>query len=87
MGQTLERSLENKVLQLLTLKKKLVRCICPRCHQRHLVYMLWTGRGMPRKYCPMCRSTVSGYDWRLLDGTGPLQFSHSRRKARCGEDD
>lgn len=42
--------------------KCFVSCLCPRCNIRHNVYMLWTGRGIPRKYCVNCKPLVSGYD-------------------------
>ena len=42
--------------------KQFVRCICPKCDSHHNVYMMWTGRGIPRKYCGNCKPLVSGYD-------------------------
>jgi hypothetical protein len=32
-----------------------VECICPKCGNRHLMNFPWTGRGMPRKFCPRCK--------------------------------
>lgn len=43
-------------------KKHLIRCICPRCKRIIDVCMMWSGRGMPRKYCPECRVIISAYD-------------------------
>lgn len=42
--------------------KRFVRCICPKCAGDHNIYMLWTGRGVPRKYCGNCKPLISGYD-------------------------
>ncbi|BBO90767.1 hypothetical protein [Desulfosarcina ovata] len=47
----------------MTLKsKRFVRCICPRCRKTFTIYMVWTGRGMPRKYCVDCRAIINTYD-------------------------
>jgi hypothetical protein len=43
-------------------KKRFVCCICPRCRKMTHVYMLWSGRGVPRKYCPDCRAIINAYD-------------------------
>jgi rubredoxin len=32
-----------------------VDCKCPKCGKIHRVTMFWTGRGVPRKYCPRCK--------------------------------
>ncbi|WP_319523082.1 hypothetical protein [uncultured Desulfosarcina sp.] len=42
--------------------KRFIRCICPRCRKTYNVYMMWTGRGMPRKYCADCKSIIANYD-------------------------
>jgi len=39
--------------------KFLVVCKCPRCEIEHRTFLRWTGRGMPRVYCPTCRSLTS----------------------------
>jgi hypothetical protein len=31
-----------------------VECICPRCRDSYMRNMFWTGRGVPRIYCPTC---------------------------------
>ena len=33
-------------------------CLCPRCGKEHVIYMEWTGRGIPRIYCPACKVWV-----------------------------
>jgi hypothetical protein len=48
--------------QARSISKRFVDCICPKCTLVHQVYMLWTGRGIPRKYCSSCKSLISGYD-------------------------
>lgn len=30
-------------------------CICPSCGKMHAMNIHWTGRGVPRKFCPQCR--------------------------------
>ncbi len=32
-----------------------IDCKCPKCGKTHRVTMFWTGRGVPRKYCPQCK--------------------------------
>ena len=41
--------------------KNTVTCKCPRCGSLHDSYILWTGRGTPRIFCPSCRQRVSSY--------------------------
>jgi hypothetical protein len=41
----------------------MVECICPYCSIKHLVHMLWTGRGTPKIYCKECRIIVSEIDY------------------------
>jgi len=42
-------------IQALCLSEKSTECICPKCGTRHKVKLLWTGRGKPRKFCPVCK--------------------------------
>jgi hypothetical protein len=35
-----------------------VECLCPRCGVHHLMFLFWTGRGMPRKFCPLCKGNT-----------------------------
>jgi Zn ribbon nucleic-acid-binding protein len=49
---------KNKV----TKSKRFVRCICPKCRKTTDVYMMWSGRGVPRKYCADCKVVISTYD-------------------------
>lgn len=42
--------------------KRFVRCVCPRCRKLFNVYMMWAGRGMPRKYCADCKAIIGIYD-------------------------
>ena len=34
--------------------KTSTQCVCPRCGKPHNRMLYWTGRGIPRKYCPSC---------------------------------
>jgi len=34
--------------------EKSTPCVCPRCGIKHKMLMYWTGRGTPRKHCPVC---------------------------------
>lgn len=36
--------------------KKKVECLCPKCGQKHKMTFHWIGRGMPRKYCALCKA-------------------------------
>ena len=42
-------------IQAICLREKLTECMCPNCGTHHRAKMLWTGRGMPRKFCPTCK--------------------------------
>jgi Zn ribbon nucleic-acid-binding protein len=33
----------------------ITKCICPRCNEIHTMQIFWTGRGMPKKFCPACK--------------------------------
>jgi Zn ribbon nucleic-acid-binding protein len=52
-GLGAEKGLER--IQQLCLKERSIQCICPKCGARHRLKMLWTGRGVPRKFCPICK--------------------------------
>ncbi len=39
-------------------EKIIVDCICPKCGARHAMNFPWTGRGVPRKYCPQCKKSL-----------------------------
>ena len=39
-------------------EKIIVDCICPKCGARHAMNFPWTGRGIPRKYCPQCKKSL-----------------------------
>ncbi|MDX1707593.1 MAG: hypothetical protein R3274_03260 [Desulfobacterales bacterium] len=39
-------------------EKKAVECICPKCGERHVLNFHWIGRGMPRKYCSLCKNAL-----------------------------
>lgn len=62
--------------------KCFVHCICPKCTDRHAVYMRWTGRGVPRKYCNNCRPLISGYDGAAVCEAAIYALGHSRKKGQ-----
>ncbi len=66
-------------------EKSFFRCICPKCHKPHEVYMLWAGRGIPRKFCGHCKSLVAGYDDMILDQPSAFTAGQSRKKGRSAE--
>ncbi len=37
--------------------KMKVECICPKCGQKHIMNFYWVGRGIPRKYCQVCKGS------------------------------
>lgn len=39
--------------------REFIECKCPRCQITHIVYMYWTGRGIPRILCPVCKAFVA----------------------------
>lgn len=43
-------------------RKRSVECICPRCGTTHKKWMLWTGRGKPRKFCWDCYELANSID-------------------------
>lgn len=61
--------------------KTFVLCICPKCTAHHNVYMLWTGRGIPRKYCANCKPLVAGYDEAAIYEACVSAPGHSQKKA------
>ena len=42
-----------------------IEAICPNCKRKHVVYIFWTGRGIPRVYCPECKPRSSIYSERV----------------------
>ena len=62
--------------------KCFVNCICPKCAAHHSIYMRWTGRGKPRKYCTACRPQVAGYDKAALHEAA-VSFAGHFRKTRA----
>ncbi len=65
--------------------KQFVQCICPKCTDVHSVYMLWTGRGVPRKYCSNCKPLISGYDDATIYEVAIYAPGHSKKKGRRNE--
>ena len=66
-------------------RKCFVRCICPKCADHHNVYMLWTGRGIPRKYCCNCKPLVAGYDDVAIYEASAQTGGHAKKKGRRHE--
>jgi len=50
-----EENYDSDVEQIYYDNKKKVECICPKCGQKHKMTLHWIGRGIPRKYCPLCK--------------------------------
>ena len=59
-------------IQALCLSEKSTECICPKCGTHHKVKLLWTGRGIPRKFCPVCKHYACS-----INDTDPLAISRS----------
>jgi Zn ribbon nucleic-acid-binding protein len=62
--------------------KRFVSCICPKCTAHHYVYMMWTGRGVPRKYCCNCKPMVSGYDEAAVYEASISMPGNSKKRGR-----
>ena len=65
--------------------KRFFRCVCPKCAEAHNIYMLWSGRGIPRKYCGNCKPLVSGYDSAAIYEAAVHAPGHSKKKGRRNE--
>lgn len=57
--QRLERKRNCRSAEYASDNKLQVLCKCPRCEKEHEKLMQWTGRGMPRVYCQVCRPLVA----------------------------
>lgn len=57
---TLPSAAENhdELDEIIVFDKMKVECICPKCGERHIMNFHWIGRGVPRKYCPLCKGSV-----------------------------
>ena len=42
-------------IQTICLREKSTECVCPKCGAKHRLKLAWTGRGKPRKFCPICK--------------------------------
>lgn len=56
-----------------------VECKCPKCGVRHKMNIFWTGRGMPRKFCPSCRGVAGG----ISDDIQALSIHQRVTGTRC----
>ncbi len=52
---TIDAEKQIESIQSICLKEKSTECLCPKCGTHHRVKLLWAGRGMPRKFCPVCK--------------------------------
>jgi hypothetical protein len=51
------------VVRRMKLKEPLtVNCVCPKCGSHHRMKLIWSGRGMPKKFCPPCKIFVSSIE-------------------------
>jgi len=39
--------------------KMKIECLCPKCGQKHTMNIYWIGRGTPRKFCLLCKGSIS----------------------------
>lgn len=56
-------------------------CKCPICGDLHECFIFWTGRGMPRKFCPKCKwleSNVDEREYSVVDGIGVTEWGQVR---------
>jgi len=61
------------------LGKRKVASKCPRCGTIHKINMLWIGRGMPRIFCPDCRSFACASSETALEH---CEVSYTQRRYR-----
>jgi predicted RNA-binding Zn-ribbon protein involved in translation (DUF1610 family) len=62
--------------------KRFVRCICPKCGKDHKIFMLWSGRGQPRKYCTDCKAIISAYEQATLIEPYLSTSGHVKKRGR-----
>ena len=36
--------------------RRYIVCICPKCNKKHKHHIFWTGKGVPRIFCSICKS-------------------------------
>ena len=68
-------------------KKRFVRCICPRCRKIIHVYMLWSGRGIPRKYCNDCKAIIDAYDKSATCESHNTALTSRKRRRQIGSEE
>jgi hypothetical protein len=64
--------------------KEPVQCKCPKCEKEHETYLQWSGRGIPRVFCPACRPIVSAVSHAALSQFGGASSKSVRRGAYQG---
>lgn len=62
--------------------KQFIRCICPRCRKTFNAYLMWTGRGIPRKYCTDCKVAINNYDDSAIYETTSAVEVPARKRGR-----
>lgn len=50
-------------------------CICPKCGTIHRLKFLWTGRGMPKKYCQACKLYAASIDETICEISPVISFN------------
>lgn len=50
-------------------------CICPKCGVIHRLKFLWTGRGMPKKYCQACKLYAASIDETICEISPVISFA------------
>lgn len=50
-------------------------CLCPKCGAVHRLKFLWTGRGMPKKYCQACKLYAASIDETICEISPVISFN------------
>ena len=78
MGKWLARRTKKEYLEC---GKTVTLAKCPKCDLIYETYILWTGRGMPRIYCPNCRPLIAAMNNINEFGNAPEMAKSARKGA------
>ncbi len=56
------------------------KCICPKCKNKHMYEIFWSGNGMPKIFCPICNKKANNIDDTFLHIDGPKMHEMQKNK-------